>query len=180
MNHFFGENFKQQRKKQDWTQEQIADMLGISSQAISKWENGTSLPDISLLPIIANLFHVSIDHLLGVDISKREENILDVLAQAQELCSKKRYGDAVSFLRNALLQYPAEPRIMYQLAWNLTGTIQEYPQNLTEAIGLYERILELCDKPNLRFKTIRDLVYRYLSAQEEEQAKRAVKILNIF
>ncbi len=79
MNHCFGENFKEQRKKQDWTQEQIAEMLGISSQAVSKWEKGTTLPDISMLPIIANLFHMSIDRLLGVDISKWEENILECL-----------------------------------------------------------------------------------------------------
>ena len=136
--------------------------------------------DISLLPIIANLFCVSVDSLLGVDISKRKQRIDAVLAEAGELCREKRYADAVSFLRNALVQYPAEPRIMYQLAWNLTGTIKEQRQNLGEAISLYEKILEICEDPTLRTKTIRDLMYRYLTAGEEEKARKTAEMLPDF
>ena len=180
MSNYFGDNFKRLRKKHDWTQEQLAEMLGVSSQAVSKWETGNALPDISLLPIIANLFRISVDSLLGVDIIKREQRINAVLAEAEDLCKEKRYADAVSFLRNALVQYPAEPRIMYQLAWNLTGTIKEQRQNLGEAISLYEKILEICEDPGLRTKAIRDLMYRYLTAGEEEKARNIAEMLPDF
>ena len=59
---------------------------------------------------------------------------------------------------------------MYRLAWNLTGTIKDNPQNLSEAISIYERIHEICTDPKLRAKTVRDLIYRYATAGDEEKA----------
>ena len=170
MNNYFGENFKQLRKQRGWTQEQTAELLGVSSQAISKWETGNALPDISLLPVIANLYCISTDRLLGVDISAREDEICRLLGEAEKLCENKRCADAVILLRNALAQYPAEPKIMYQLAWSLTGTIREHPENLTEAISIYERLLDICTNTALRAKATRDLMYRYYTAGDEEKA----------
>ncbi len=54
-----GQIIKDLRKKQDVTQENLADYLNISYQAISKWENGTALLDITLIPKIANFFGVT-------------------------------------------------------------------------------------------------------------------------
>ena len=56
-----GANIKELRKRKNITQEKLAEYLGITYQTVSKWENGTSLPSISLLPAIANIFNVSID-----------------------------------------------------------------------------------------------------------------------
>ena len=53
-----GDKIKSLRKAQDITQEKLAAYLNISYQAISKWENGTALPDITLVPKIANFFGV--------------------------------------------------------------------------------------------------------------------------
>ena len=53
------------RKQNNMTQAEVADTLHISYQAVSKWERDESLPDITLLPSIAKLFHVSIDKLLS-------------------------------------------------------------------------------------------------------------------
>ena len=53
------------RKKCGWSQEQLAEQLDISRQSVSKWENNTNMPDILLLPIIADIFEVSIDALYG-------------------------------------------------------------------------------------------------------------------
>ena len=64
MNYQFGNIFKTLRKQRNLTQEQAAEFLGVSSQAISKWETNSTFPDISLLPIIADFFNVSIDYLL--------------------------------------------------------------------------------------------------------------------
>ncbi|WP_240840353.1 DNA (cytosine-5-)-methyltransferase [Acidaminobacter sp. JC074] len=59
-------NLVKLRKKYDMTQRDLADKLGLTYQTISKWENGNSLPDISLLPSLADIFHVSTDQLLGI------------------------------------------------------------------------------------------------------------------
>ena len=62
---YLGTNIKEYRLKKSFTQEQLAYELGVSSQTISRWENGTTYPDIVMLPIIAELFDTSIDNLMG-------------------------------------------------------------------------------------------------------------------
>lgn len=64
MKETFSNNLKQYRKQKQLSQEQLAEQLGITTQAVSKWECGLSYPDIDLLPQLADLFHVSIDALL--------------------------------------------------------------------------------------------------------------------
>lgn len=60
-----GNNIKQLRQQKNLTQKQVAEKLGVSSQAVSKWENNVNTPDIALLPEIAELFGVSIDALFS-------------------------------------------------------------------------------------------------------------------
>lgn len=65
MNEIIGANIMRLRKEKGMTQEQLANALGLSYQAVSKWETGNSSPDISVLPLLAELFSVSIDELFG-------------------------------------------------------------------------------------------------------------------
>ncbi len=58
------ENLKKLRVMKNFTQEEIADFLGITPQSISKWERGESYPDITFLPALANIFETSIDLLI--------------------------------------------------------------------------------------------------------------------
>ena len=53
------------RKERGLTQTALAEMLGISNRTVSKWENGDGLPDISLLPAIAQTFGITVDELLA-------------------------------------------------------------------------------------------------------------------
>ena len=55
------------RKQKGLTQEGLAELCSVSAQAVSKWENGLTAPDISLLPRLAEIFGVSVDELLGVE-----------------------------------------------------------------------------------------------------------------
>lgn len=64
-----GNNIKFLRQKNNYTQEQLAERLGVSYQAVSKWETNSNTPDISLLHQIASLFNVSIDALFSDNIS---------------------------------------------------------------------------------------------------------------
>lgn len=61
-----GERIAYHRKKCGMTQEQLAEQCSVSAQAVSKWENGLTAPDISLLPRLAELFGITTDELLGV------------------------------------------------------------------------------------------------------------------
>lgn len=62
---FIGNIIAYHRKLNAMTQEDLASKLNISTQAVSKWEQGLSSPDISLLPSIADIFHISVDELFG-------------------------------------------------------------------------------------------------------------------
>lgn len=62
-----GEKLKKLRRNRDLTQEEVATHLGISYQAISKWERGDGYPDITMLPALANYFAVSVDELIGME-----------------------------------------------------------------------------------------------------------------
>ena len=59
-----GENIRNYRRKNDMTQEALADRLGVTYQTISRWENGTTYPDLELLPAISEVFAVTVDELL--------------------------------------------------------------------------------------------------------------------
>ena len=60
-----GQRIKELRKRDGRKQEDLATALGVTAQAVSRWESGTCYPDIGLIPAIANYFHISIDALFG-------------------------------------------------------------------------------------------------------------------
>lgn len=68
----FDRNLKKLRKDKNLTQEELAGFLGISFQSISKWERNEGYPDITMLPILANYFDVTVDELIGSDIITKE------------------------------------------------------------------------------------------------------------
>lgn len=180
MDNRFSNNFKELRKLRELTQEQIAEMLGVTSQAISKWECGTSYPDIEMLPVIANFFRVSTDYLLGVDITRQENDIFETVERAKVLCDRQRYTDAVPLLRNALIQYPSSCEIMYWLAWSLRGTVKEHPEHEEEAIRIYRRILSISKDSQLLCKVTRDLAYCYYTLGNLQTAKAYIDMLPSF
>lgn len=180
MDNRFSNNFKELRKMQELTQEQIAEMLGVTSQAVSKWECGTSYPDIEMLPVIANIFKVSTDFLLGVDITKQEKDINDTINKAKELCNENQYEASVVLLRNALIQHPSSCDIMYWLAWSLRGTINRHPEHEQEAINIYRRILSVSKNSDLLCKVTRDLAYCYYTLGDVQVAKAYIDMLPSF
>ena len=95
-----GERIAALRKERGITQEGLAGIIGISSQAISKWENNVTMPDIMLLPIIADTLGVTIDELFGIKHKVQEkpvnieetpmavyDEILKTMWKSEEFCS---------------------------------------------------------------------------------------------
>lgn len=94
MENTLGRRIAALRKQQGLTQDELAEKLGLSSQAVSKWENELSCPDIMLLPQLAEILHVTVDELLSgapapetrlsTDTKKPEERILRILVDSEE------------------------------------------------------------------------------------------------
>lgn len=119
-----GKNIKDLRKRDNRTQEDLAKALGVTCQAISRWEAGGGYPDMEFIPAIANYFHVSIDELFGYH-GDREAQIQAIADKAG--AALRALGgfigeengdltDTVDMLRNALEEFPNEPELMIKLA----------------------------------------------------------------
>lgn len=72
MTHKLNENIATRRKEKGMTQEDLAAMLGVSGQAVSKWESGVCCPDIGLLPDLADIFGVTLDELMGREMPEAQ------------------------------------------------------------------------------------------------------------
>lgn len=83
-NKTLGERIKYHRKRLGLTQEELAQRMGVSAQAVSKWENNLSCPDISILPELAEVFDISLDELLG------RENTQTVVHEAEPVKEEKK------------------------------------------------------------------------------------------
>lgn len=92
------ENIAFFRKKRGITQEELANALGVTNQAVSKWESGKCAPDIQLLPDIAEYFNISIDELFGLSVNsdiptkiQSPKETSSKLDAAIDIASKKGY-----------------------------------------------------------------------------------------
>lgn len=113
------ETLRALRQQSGMTQSALAEALGVSDRAVSRWETAAALPDISLLPRLAALLHVSVDTLLGVDSQRRQSAIDEALAACSEAMQQGHAADAVAGLRQALAAWPDEPELMVALARSL-------------------------------------------------------------
>ena len=107
------------RKEKALTQEQLSDIFGVSVAAVSKWETGTASPDITLLPVIAGFFDISVDRLLGYEMNKSAINIDQHLAKAAELLKAGGRGnekEAIAYLGNLAYRYPNNVKVLVKYA----------------------------------------------------------------
>ncbi len=77
-----GLKIRELRKKKGITQEALASALSVSPQAVSKWESGLTYPDMSIIPIIAGYFEVSLDTLFDYDLKEIKSKIKKIIKDA--------------------------------------------------------------------------------------------------
>ena len=120
MNVKIGEKIKQLRKRDGRKQEELAAVLGVSPQAVSRWEANGGYPDIELLPAIANYFNISIDELFGYS-KDREEKLKSILDKADKaITAQGDMTECVEMLRAAADEFPSEPQILIKLGYALS------------------------------------------------------------
>ena len=150
-----GIKIRELRRRDGRTQDNLAESLGVTAQAVSRWEAGRSYPDMEMIPAIANYFHVSIDELFGYH-DEREEKIRTILEKASGIITKQGFTmyqgslsedvlECVNLLRAASEEFPNEPKILLKLAqalhmwgWNKYGA-KGY---LSDSSGIIEDDIE--------------------------------------
>ena len=173
----FGETLKKLRKQKDMTQEQLAEYVNISPQSVSKWETNLTLPDITIIPALANIFEVSADVLLGIDITLKKERIEKIEKEAYNYLFTSQYKEAEKILRDGLKEYPNSYRLMgillitlRNIAWNKEKTDTARKALNEEIISIGKKIIEECTDDKIRYAAIHNLCYTYCDTGENDKA----------
>lgn len=137
------ENIRTFRKKMNLTQEQLAEIMGVTVGAVSKWESGLSNPDIMLLPKLARLFGVSLDVLFSVELTDHSADFL--AEEIKNLRHDKQYEKGTEVAMEAIRKYPNHFEIIHQSAslFMMQGMEKNKPDSLEKALELYQRCCHL-------------------------------------
>lgn len=146
----FSENLIRLRHKKKLTQEQLADVMGVTKASVSKWENGQSLPDILLLPQMASFFDVSIDALIGYEPQLSREQIKNLYLSFAEAFAKRPFEEVMEESQELVKEYYSCYPFLFQICvlWLnhfMLAKKQERQREILEGIvRLCERILSGC------------------------------------
>lgn len=186
-----GANIRRLRIEKELTQDKLAATIGITPQAVSKWEREEGLPDITLLPALAAALDCSTDQLLGIGDEPSQEELAAVMKTAAELifgdyseaALKNPNPDAgVEYLRSQLEKYPKEWSLRVNLANFLSLSLQigGYDEGkLRELLEHYEYIRMKAPDVNTRIMGVMGLARTYAGLGELEKAeKMAMEIPN--
>ncbi|MBQ7300474.1 MAG: helix-turn-helix transcriptional regulator [Clostridia bacterium] len=151
MNETMGQIIRRLRKERNLTQEELAEQLNITYQAVSRWENGTGMPDISQIVPLATVFGVSTDVLFNVAGTNAAEEAEKIVREA---CAMEQYGKLETYLAS------------YD---HMREGLKTYPNNLILLVNCAGRGLSLCLPEN-------DYLYAAdraaeIAAETERQAK---------
>lgn len=112
----FSEKLRSLRREKGISQEKLADYLGISFQAVSKWERGTGMPDISLLPLISRFFGITVDELLCAEKIDEEKLYSEFERRAEDMFRNGERGENhLEIWREACRKMPNNPHVQEHL-----------------------------------------------------------------
>ncbi|MBQ8370401.1 MAG: helix-turn-helix transcriptional regulator [Clostridia bacterium] len=173
-----GSTIRKLRRERDMTQEQLAELLGITANAVSQWECDRTAPDISQLPVLARIFHVSADILLEIDLSRKEDEIMELHDTIYKLSQIGKHREAFETARNAHQKYPDDYRLMYAYASHFcyvagdeSYSAEETEHFRTESMKLLENIADGCTDDNLRQHAMSELCWMYRDRGELDKAE---------
>ena len=138
-----GENIKRLRKAKGVTQEQIAEVLGISVTAVSKWERNETYPDITLLFPLAHYFEVTLDELMGYDEERVQAEIGETLEYYRSIWLTEP-EKAREVIVKAYKDYPNDYPVMHYYMWNLAGDMADNDKETL--LAHKEEFLTICDR----------------------------------
>ena len=191
-----GKRIRELRNRDGRTQEVLAEELGVTAQAVSRWEKGICYPDMEIIPSIANYFGVSIDELFGYDNDRARKTA--ELAERINAMNRQNNGtdvnvdECIALARQALIEFPGTEELTCALAAVLynAGYVRYGEHHFIdeegysrydaernrecrewqEAMKLYEKVLPGLQNGKLRQKAVTELSQLYKNTGEHEKA----------
>ena len=171
MNIKLGEKIRTLRKQKNISQDVLAQYLGVSFQAVSKWENGDNLPDVTMIPAIASFFDVSTDELFDFNRIEMENKV-------QQLCwdiAQYRYSQpekAEEDLRALLKQYPGNEIVLNNLIYSLQINKKHH-----EVIEICKALMEGTKYDDVRYDAARILAKTYHEIGQKDLIKPTLELI---
>ena len=177
-----GENVRSLRVAKGITQEQFGYEMGVSAQAVSRWENGATYPDITMLPMIADFFDVTLDELMGrgreLETNEREA----FFKSTREMYNHGEIVDVLEAYDKMIHKHPNDPYLLHGKA-----TILYYSQfKKSQDLSVAKEIISLCNKINcsnnigMQCGASALLVRAYARIGQLEEAKKLANALPSF
>lgn len=190
-----GTTIAQARRAKNLTQEALADMLGVSAAAVSKWETSASYPDITLLSPLARALGLTIDTLLDFRAAPTDEELTKITAQLRKIFDGQGFAAGRDALEEALREYPTSGSLKlvagglyyYYLTFALTQaedteqTAEEISERCLQLFEQGERectdVREKLSAQMLRINTL-TILGRYAEAEQLIEALPAKQVVD--
>jgi transcriptional regulator with XRE-family HTH domain len=166
-----GEKIKSLRKQKNISQEVFANYLGVSFQAVSKWENGNTMPDVTMIPAIASFFGVSTDEIFDFNLFEMEQEV-DAICDEAYLY---RFSDAEKserILREGLQRFPGNDIILNNLLYTLDNRTRA-----DEVITLCKTLIESTKDDSVKYDACRILASCYKENGQNDLVKPTLEII---
>ncbi len=137
-----GKNLAQMRREKGITQDELAQYFDVSKAAVSKWETGTSYPDIALLPQLAAYFNISVDELLGYQPQMTKEDIRKLYHQLAVDFAEKPYDEVMEKCEKIIRKYFS----CYSLLVQMGALFLNHAHLAKDPQSLILRVVKLCEK----------------------------------
>jgi transcriptional regulator with XRE-family HTH domain len=146
------------RKEKGVTQEELADYLGVSKPAVSKWESGQSYPDIMLLPVLAAFFNTSVDELLGYEAQLTKAEIKKLYVRLAAAFASEPFETVHEECRETVKKYHSCWSLLYSLAGLLVNhcALAGSPEKTLDVLREASSLLETVEKDSLDAKLARE------------------------
>lgn len=174
-----GSNIYKLRKQQKMTQEQLANGVGVSAPAVSKWECGLTMPDITLLAPLARILHTTIDDLLSFQEVLSNKEVNKMYEQIRDVCKKEGFRRGMDYAGALLKEYPGTDYLKLRIAAG-TGMLsfsidEDYKEEEFEELQKQNEILwlELINSENVEYSlaAIVSLAGYYMADKKFEEAE---------
>ena len=166
-----GEKIKTLRKRKNISQEVFANYLGVSFQAVSKWENGNTMPDITMIPAIASFFGVSTDELFDFNLFEMEKQV-DAICDEAYKYRMSAPAKSEQVLRDGLQRFPGNDIILNNLLYTL-----DYHTRSDEVITLCKTLIESTKDDSVKNDACRILATCYKENGQHDLVKPTLELI---
>ena len=156
----FAENLRKLRRERGFTQEQLAEKLSVSFQTVSRWETGIVYPDIELLPVIADLFEIRVDELLGCTKEDKDRNLVRRWEEYEKITDAE---EQYAFLKEMKRDFPK----VYLIPFRMLRIMHIEHIHIDELCSVFEEFSALCTDKYY----IDHAQEMYISLEEENAVK---------